>query len=494
MNKIKFKTSLLFSFIILFLSVTCYGKNDFDELKISRRTNRIVKKIAKINFLMGSGIGPSGRRPKQFENFEELKRNASVAELTALTNHPNGVVRCYSFWALLPLKNVDLFTIVKNHLSDDAIVQTQFGCIGDDEKVGDFYLQLVTADYEDEEVKLLSKKQLKVLDSLLIYSENNLNMRFDAISKAEPTKALYPKIRELVIKENNQSALVTLSRYQKENDIELILSNKTNEESGVFYTYRAIQNFPNPQFLPFLEKKLIQTLNDYHYENEWRELYKAIAIYKNEKSIELLNIPFTKVQRKDIKKYHIEFVYDAILLNKCELYDNLFWKIWEEENLITLDGFKYLVQLDPTKTYELGKRELIPNYQIKKTETIPVINQTIFTENLKATILNFILLNDKPLAYNIIINKIDNAKVLEFELYYTTILQIKDHLFVEPLIKRMKTEENPHVYLRITEILASFNEYSINKQILETRKENYNMNNGWGSNALDEILKKNNIQ
>jgi hypothetical protein len=243
MNKINLKTSLIFSFIILFLSINCYAKNDYDESKISNKTNRIVKKIAKINFLMVSGIGPSGTRPKQFENFEELKRNASVVELTALTNHPNGVVRCYSFWALLPLKNVDLFTIVKNHLTDDAIVQTQFGCIGDDEKVGDFYLQLVTADYEDEEVNLLNKKQLKVIDSLLIYSENNLNMRFNAISKAEPTDALYPKVRELVIKENNQSALVTLARYQKQNDIELILSNKRMKKAAIFTRIEQYKTF-----------------------------------------------------------------------------------------------------------------------------------------------------------------------------------------------------------------------------------------------------------
>lgn len=491
----KYASKILFYFLILFLSVSCYGKNNYDESKISNKTSRIVKKIEKINILMSSGIGASGMKPKQFKNFEELKKNASIEELTALTNHRNGVVRCYSFWALLSLKNIDLFSIVKDHLTDDTIVQTQFGCIGADEKVGDFYLELVTADYEDEQIKLLNEKQLQVIDSLLIYSKNNLNMRFDAIAKAEPTEALYTKVRELILNENNQNALVTLAKYRKESDIELILNNKVDEKgTGDFYTYKAIQNFPDSKFLPFLEKKLNQTLNDTHYENEWGELYKAIAKYKNEKSVELLNTPFTKVQHQGIKKYHINFVNDAILLNKSKLYDPILWKIWEEENLITLEGFQYLLKIDATKAYELSKREFISNYQIKNSGPIPLVSETMFSENLKATILNFIFLNNKPLAYNIIMDKISNAKVLEFEIYYATILELKDHLFIEPLIKRMKTEENPHVYLRIIEILASFKEDSINQQILRTRKENNNMNNGWGSDALEEILKKNNIQ
>ena len=50
---------------------------------------------------MSEGVGVSGMRPGQWNNFEELKKYASVDELLALTNHKNGVVRCYSFWAYL---------------------------------------------------------------------------------------------------------------------------------------------------------------------------------------------------------------------------------------------------------------------------------------------------------------------------------------------------------------------------------------------------------
>ncbi|KOP36319.1 hypothetical protein DBB36_20820 [Flavobacterium sp. WLB] len=497
MNKINLKSTLFFSFVILLLSVNCYAKTDYDESKISGKTNRIVKKIAKVNFLMGSAVGPNGMMPKQFENFLELKKNASINELVTLTNYPNGVVRCYSFWALLDLKNVDLFSIAKNHLSDDTIVYTQFGCLGSDEKVGDFYIRLLTTNYEDEDgnegKKLLSEKQVKELDSLLIYTENNLDSKYLAIENAEPNEILYPTVRELVIKQHNQNALVALAKYRKESDIELILKNK-DENTGNFYTYKAIQNFPDAKFFPFLEKNLDLTLKEGFYQNEWIEFYKAIAAYKNQKALELLSIPFAKAEDQNIKLYHAIYIYDAIWLNKCSLYDALFWKIWQEENHITTDGFMYLVQLDPAKAYELSKRELIPNYQIKNTIAIPNVSQGIFTENLKESILNFILLNDKPLAYNIIIGKIDNADFFDFEIYCKKISELKDDIFIEPLFKRLKNEQSPYVYLRIVETLVSFKNDAINKRILETRKGNIYMTDGWGSDNLDEILKKNNIQ
>lgn len=497
MNKINFKISLLLSFLILFLSVSCYGKNDYDESKISIKTNRIVKNIEKVNVLMGSAVGASGMRPKQFENFEELKKNASIEELIMLTNHPNGVVRCYSFWALLPLKNIDLFSIVKSHLGDDTMVQTQFGCIGSGEKVGDFYIQLVTTHYEDDDTKFLSVDQLKTLDSLLIYSDNNLNKKIDAILKAEPTESLYPKVRELVIKENNESAVIALSKYKRESDIELILKNKDSDEdseSGYFSTYKAIQNFPDPRFSPLLEKNLNSILDNDNVSQEWSELYKAIAIYKNEKSLESLTIPFTKVKNQDIKKYHISFVNNAIILHKCKLYDNLLWKIWKEEHIVTLESFKYFLQLNSAKALELSKREFIANYQIKDIEIIPKISKNMFTESLEETMLNFILINDKLFAYNLISDKIANETVSNFEIYCKKTSELKDSFFIEPLFKRLKTEDNTYVYLEIVEALIAFKDDSINKRILETRRQNINMNKDWGSNSLDKILKKNNIQ
>ncbi|MCR4032328.1 MULTISPECIES: hypothetical protein [Flavobacterium] len=496
MSNLALKVLKIIAFVMLFFIISC-SKKKISE--VSDETNIVVKKIEKINVVKGSAVGYGGIRPEQYDNFEELKKIASKEELLLLTDHPNAAVRCYSFWALGNYKNFDLFSLVKNHINDNALVKTEFGCMISTEKVGDFYINLVNPEYENSEIRQLDKDEFSKIEKILINQKNSLNALNNAIEKAIPTEALYPKLRSLVIKNHNQNALVTLSKYKNPNDIELILNNRDKDlnddgESGYFFTYRAIQNFPDPHFFPFLEKRLYETLDNDHFSNEWLEMYDAIAAYKNADALELLKIPFTKVQHQNIKEYHIKFVYEAILANKSQLYNDLLWRIWQNEHIITLDGFKYLLLLNSTKTLELAKKELMPNYQIKKTEKKSQTNPKMFTENLEETLLNFILLNDKSFAYNVIKEKIANAYVNDFEIYCSKILELHDSSFTGSLFQRLKNEDNPHVYLQIVETLISFKNNAINKKILEARNYNKNMNEGWGSDSLDEILKKNKIK
>ena len=140
------------------------------------------------------------------------------------------------------------------------------------------------------------------------------------------------------------------------------------------------------------------------------------------------------------------------------------------------------------------KKELIENYQIKKNEFIPIINENIFNDSLEETMLNLLITNDKSLANNIIINKIENTNVHTFEIYSKKVQELKDTNFVEPLFRRLLIDDNPHVYLKIVETLITFKNEDINKRIIETRKKNKSMNENWGSDSLDEMLKANDIK
>jgi hypothetical protein len=106
---------ILLTIIILFTTLISCAQTTFDESSISKQTIKAVKKIEEVNQLMSSAVGAGGIRPEQWDNFEELKKTATKEELIELTNHPNGVVRSYSFWALSHKKDVDLFSIAKEH-------------------------------------------------------------------------------------------------------------------------------------------------------------------------------------------------------------------------------------------------------------------------------------------------------------------------------------------------------------------------------------------
>lgn len=481
--------------LVLLISICTYAQNNYDETKISSKTKTAVKKITKVNELMSSAVYSSGTRPKQWDNFEELKISASIEELIELTNHPNGVVRSYSFWALSLTKNVDLFSIIKTHLNDYELINTQFGSIGGQEMVGDFFIQIMTPQYIDLDSDKMDSKEMKELDSLLIYQPNKLSSRYNAINRAEPTENLYLKIRELVIKEKNQSALITLAKYQKEQDIQIIMNfrdEKDEGEDGFYFTYVAMQQFPRKEYIPLLESNLKKTLDNTRFSTEWRELYKAIASFKNEKALELLNIPFTEVQYKKLKRYHIDFVFNAILEFQDPLYDNLLWRIWEEENQRTLRSYKYLLSLNPSKTYELTKKELIEDYQIEESDFIPTLEKVQESENFYEYLLNVVIANDKKLAIEIIKSQIETADV--HNLPWVTSKVNRQKVFIEPLFNRLENISNPHIYLNIVKTLIEFEDDDINKRILEIRKINSSLSENWGSEALDKLLIDNGIE
>jgi hypothetical protein len=486
----------LVSILLFFLTVTINGQMPYDSIKVSKKTQQIVVKIQKVNELMGRAVYEAGIKPKQYDNFEQLKATARKEELIELTNHPNGVVRCYSFWALSHDNSINLLPIIINHISDDELINTQFGCLGGREKVGDFFINIVTPQYVDLNSKKLTETELRQLDSILIFGHNNLYAKSHAINRAKVTEPLYDKMRELVINNHDQSALVALAKYQKPQDVELIRQNKTagrNEDDDYFFTYKAICEFPHSSFLPFLESNLKKTLEDTHFSNEWRELYKAIASYKNEKAIELLKIPFTQIKHDNIRKYHIDFVFAALRNYKDSIYDNLFWTLWTEEKRITPDVFDYLYKRNPGNAYELTKKSLLNTDEFYGANISFDFEDLNSSENLTVKMLDLVLQKDNQLGFEVIRSNLKEANVHQFPIFAQKVSEIQDKSFIGPLFDRLSKESNAHVYLKIAETLLSYKDPAINKRILEVRKKNTDLTKDWGSKALDKLLKEHNI-
>lgn len=227
------------------IPLTFYGQSKFDASKISEQTNELLKDIIKINIVMGSMIGEGAYRHEQYDNFIKLKEKATINELKELTNHPNTTVRSYAFWALSYDFSVDIFPIVLDHIKDVELVETQFGCIRDNELVGDFLINVVTTDDIDKKTQKLSPAQKTILDNILIYSPNILKNKATAMNSIELAENFYNRIRELVIKEKNQEALVVLAKYKKEQDIDIILKNIADiKYNKLLFTYKAITAIP----------------------------------------------------------------------------------------------------------------------------------------------------------------------------------------------------------------------------------------------------------
>jgi len=487
----------LVTIIVLTFTLSCLGqRSQFDKAKISSQTKTIVAKIEKENMLMGSAVGNTGVRPKQFDNFTELQRTATKFELQELTNHPNGVVRCYSFWALTYDRSINLLPIIIKHIPDDENVSTMFGCIVSGEKVGDFFINLVTPNYVDINSKKLDSSQFATIDSILIYTSNNLYSKQEAISRAKLTERFYLRARHLVIKDKNQEALVTLAKYRKEQDIPLILKNKVGNkpDDGYFFTYRAISEFPHPNFFSFLEQNLKQTLNDDHYSTEWRELYKAVASFRTNTALQLLKVPFTQTKHENIRQYHIDFIFGAVQDFYTPIYDELLWTMWENEKKISTKVFNLLYSTNSDKAFQLTKKT------IQNADDFYYLNTGSYSEdeetsvNLLDLMLDTILVRDKPYAIELINKNIREINVHQFPTFAEKALKLRDTSFVSSLFDRLKTEDNPHIYLKATSVLIALKDKEIDKRIVEVAKTNPALKKDWGGKEFTKLLKDNGIK
>jgi hypothetical protein len=482
--------------ILLAIHFSCFGQYPFDESRISEATEAIVNKISTVNILMSEAVGGAGTRPEQFDNFAELMERGTKDELIELTNHPNEVVRCYAFWALTYDGRVNLFPIVIKHLHDTAYVETQFGCIKDQERVGDFFINSVTPGHAYQNSNKLSRVELKYLDSLLIYTPNSLDAKNKAIRNGKQTEAFYKRVRELVLEENNQDALVALAGFKRENDTSLIIHHKALGErhKQYIFTYRAISIFPHPAFLPFLAERQQEALEKNYWSQEWLELYQAIASYRNETALQAMELPFTGVKQSNVREYHIDCIFSAVQNFYSPIYDDLLWKMWEEEKLISLKVFNLLYAKDPDRAFGLAKLSIQNTEKYSGLFAGIRVDHQSSGENLLDKMLDIIAERDREFTIKVINEKIRSTDVLHFSPFAFKALEMKDSSLVNALFARLGTESNAHIYLLTAEILIAFNDTGINNRIASVCRENKSLTEGWGGRDFVQLLKKHNIK
>lgn len=460
---------------VLLVSVSLISRADEPAANtvVSAGVSEIVDNIVEVNVLMHSAVGVGGGRPQQYDNFVLLKSTASKDELIRLTDHTNPVVRCYAFWALISDPSVELYPLVLAHISDSELFEEFSGCLRSREQVGDFFI--AAASWEEAAVKLTTE-QLEVLDHVLITMPNDLLAKNRAIEKLEPTEEVYPRILELVTEETNQTALVVLAKYRKQKDIPVILNFPAEEYNS--YVYAAISTFPDTAFFSLLESRLKEAFSETGHHTEWAGLYKAIAAYKNDQALELLRRPLTEVNTPSMRKYHIDDLCSALSENLCPLYEELLWRLWKEEGLISLGAFRYLCGKDKDEAYTFAKEKLRHAEELS--------NHVELVEEM----LDMLLKWDKQVAFRIIREQIRDADARLFPVFADQVIVLQDSSFIYPLANRLGQEKEPQVYLKIAEALLAYNSKAVNQKIKDAVNRNEALRTGAGYDALRQLAEK----
>jgi len=324
--------------LVLLLSQFSYGQ------EISKKIQKVVDKIAEDNMYKSSAVGYAGERTKQWDRFIELSEKATDEDLIILTDHKSPAVKCYSFQALAERNNPKTFEILLNHLKDNDTIETFHGCLMSSQLVGDFFLDVVTPNYISFEAYKLNDVQKNTVDSLLLFDkEVKLAAKSHLLESIEPKASFYNRIKEIYEKENSKSALLAISKYQNPDDKELIakwlIKEKTNDR---YYGLRAVKNFPDPYFFPYIKKiqqQEIKKPTGFNY-RLIRILYLTTVQYKNKESRALIENTLDNAKNSTLE-YHSEYIWLALTKYPDSIYSGILESI--EISDFKKNQFEYLL-------------------------------------------------------------------------------------------------------------------------------------------------------
>ncbi len=126
-NRIEMK-NILFA-IIIFSFQTSFCQSSFHEKKIPKKISVLCDSLVKIDKIEGRFIGVAGSQSESWMFYEKLRKKTSSKVLFELTNHPNHIIRYYSFQALLNKKSKLLIKAIKKNENDTIKIRSQSGCI-----------------------------------------------------------------------------------------------------------------------------------------------------------------------------------------------------------------------------------------------------------------------------------------------------------------------------------------------------------------------------
>lgn len=321
----KTEIKIIFLSLIIFCSCKKQEQNvlEFQEITFENapKLNKIIKEIEHGNRVESQYIGEGGSPSALYKKYKSLKNIATKNQLIALTDHKNSSVRCYAFKALNETNPSEAFSILLKHLTDTSRVITTNGCIGGISYVGDIYLNSVN----------LNSKQSKIIDSILFYDSSIiLSEKYSVISNKQAISKNYQRLRLLVEKERNENALIILSKYKKQSDVDLI-STFFYKENTQYSALKSAIEFSDEKFYPLIckifENEWKQERYDYP---KWKLCFQALAKYPKKHTLDLFE---RTVNTKDEFRYNTLCSYLLIAISKYpdQIYVSLKRKIKLDE-------------------------------------------------------------------------------------------------------------------------------------------------------------------
>jgi hypothetical protein len=243
-------SSLLFLFCL-----TLNAQYEYDAQKVSKTTANVVDSFEVSAFRQYyCMIGFQFTFEEEPFGFEKYFSEMPKRDLLYLGLHPNPYLRVYAFHFLLENQQLNLdeaLATVNQNLNDTSKINTGTWCLSDSAYTYDVYLDRMFQTFQDAAKKGIQDLILKQRPQLPSSYRDGL------LIELAPDPQYYSYIRSIAKDQNNYSALVALTKYKKEDDIDLILNfthfPEDEYSSRDCFRARLFSHFYHPKFMPILD-------------------------------------------------------------------------------------------------------------------------------------------------------------------------------------------------------------------------------------------------
>ncbi len=424
-----------------------------------------------------------------------LDKKATEEELIYLSlNGKNTFTKGISIETLINRKSKKVFDVYDNLIDSKYTLVYATECLSDSTSFPNFMFQRLTFNRNYSKDEITSNKEILIRK---ILNKNPVNIKLlESINYWIPqNEEFYEPIRKIVIENKSSALLVTIAKYKKENDIELI-------KSFGIDALPAIEEFPNEQFREILETNI--KFDDFQYMFALAKSCTPETVKTVEKAIHL---KIEDLKNNDCGNYCLSTIYNQIEMNKCELFYPALEKLWLTNKVISyniLDNYKKRHSKIETKNFLFnglmlkGKAEIIHKNIYDDSDFVDNM-QSGLTWNKEAKLIHILnelkkLSNEeylKALESNII--EIEDLGLSNFveELNDNKSLLIVKNSFIE----KLKINKNAYGLLLIMEAIKLLKDKeTFNKgfEVIKTRKEEFKKFPGWEKD-LKDFVKENNL-
>lgn len=423
-----------------------------------------------------------------------LDKKATEDELVYLSlNGKNTFIKGISIQTLINNKSKNVFDVYDNLIDSKDTLVYATECLSSSECFPNFMFQSLTFNRNYSQDELISNKEILVRK---ILNKNPINIKLlESIHYWIPqTEEFYNPIRKIVVENKSSTLLVTIAKYKKESDIELIKSFGIDALS-------AIEEFPNEQFREILENNI--KFDDFQY------MFALVKSCNQEtvKTVEkVIQFKIENLKKNDCGNHCLSTIYNQIEMNYCELFYPTLEKLWLTNKIISYNIFEnYKKNHSKIETENFlynglmlkGKAKIIhknlydtTNF-IKDMESGLIWNEEaklvhVLSELKKYSTEKFL----KALEKNII--EIDDLGLPNF------VEELKDkkslNLIKNSFIEKMKTNQNAYGLLSIMDAIKFINNDETFEKGFEIIKERRKEFKDKWEDSLQEFLKENNLK